>query len=336
MTKVLVTGATGFLGTNISHQLIEKGFEVRALGLPNSETKYIEHDKVEIMLGDITIPESIQKAVEGVDMIIHVAGDTSFWKKLFKRQRKINVDGARNVMQAALENNIKKVVHTATVDTIGFNPNGLADEHWDDDPANYNYANTGYNYADTKREGEQLVFEYAKKGLDVTIINPGSMMGPYDYTLQFGRLFMDIRDGNVPGIPCGGAPWAHVIEVAKAHVKAIDKGKQGERYICGGVNESYETQFKLIAESIDAKPPKTVFPRWILVTYARFCEFASRFTKKAPELNPGMARYMSVFPKYDSSKAQKELGFKIIPLKKMVEDARDWYIENGFFSLNTK
>ena len=335
MIKVLVTGATGFLGTNITHELLDRGYQVRAFGLPNSETKYIAHDNVEIMFGDITIPESVNKAVEGTDIIIHVAGDTSFWKKLFTRQRKINVDGVRHVMQAATEHKIQKVVHTATVDTIGYNPEGLADEHWDDDPANYNYANTGYNYADTKREGEQIAFDYAQKGLDVTILNPGSMMGPYDYTLQFGRLFMDIRDGNVPGIPCGGAPWAHVVEVAKAHVEAIEKGKPGERYICGGVNETYETQFKLIAESIGVEPPKSVMPRWILVTYARFCEFVSRFTKKPPELNPGMARYMSVFPKYDSSKAQRELNFQIVPLKKMIEDARDWYLENGLLELSS-
>lgn len=331
MTLILVTGATGFLGTNITLQLVEKGYNVRAFGLPNSIITYIEHKKVEIMLGDITIPESINKAVDGVDAVIHVAGDTSFWKKLFERQRKINVDGVRNVMQAALDAKVQKVVHTATVDSIGYNPDGLADEHWDDDPKNYNYVNTGYNYADTKREGEQIVFDYAKKGLNVSIINPGSMMGPYDYTLQFGRLFMDIRDGKVPGIPAGGAPWAHVVEVAKAHVSAIDKSKAGERYICGGVNETYKTQFTLIAESIGVEPPKRILPRRFLVGYARIAEFISKFTNKPPELNPGMARYMSVFPKYDSSKAEKELNFKIVPLKKMVEDARDWYIENNFF-----
>jgi len=332
MTKVLVTGATGFLGTNITHGLIEQGYKVRAFGLPGSTTKYIEHDDVEIVLGDITIPESIQKAAEGVDILIHVAGDTSFWKKLFKRQRKINVEGVRNVMDAALKSKVQKVIHTATVDSIGYNPNGLADEHWDDDPENYNYANTGYNYADTKREGEKIVFDYAEnKGLDVTIINPGSMMGPYDYTLQFGRLFMDLRDGKVLGILPGGAPFAHVEEVAKAHITAIDKGKTGERYICGGLNETYKSQFTLISESMGVDPLKRVLPKWLVVLYAHLCVFGSRFTKKPPELDPGQARYMSVFPKYDSSKAHKELGFKCIPLKKMVQDAHDWYEENGFF-----
>jgi dihydroflavonol-4-reductase len=330
MTKVLVTGATGFLGTNITLLLLDQGFKVKAFGLEGSTTKYIEKEGVEIVFGDITNIQSVENAIEGVDKIIHVAGDTSFWKKKFERQRKINVDGVRNIMQAAMDAKIEKVIHTATVDSIGYNSEGLADEHWDDNPKNYNYRNTGYNYADTKREGEHIVFDFAKKGLNVSIINPGSMIGPYDHTFQFGRLYLDIRDGKMLGIPPGGAPWAHVAEVAKAHIIALDKGKPGERYICGGINETYKVVFTLIAESINVEPPKKILPRWLVVTYARFCEFISKFSKKPPELNPGMARYMSVFPKYDSSKAEKELGFKLLPIKKMVEDARDWYIENGF------
>ena len=161
-------------------------------------------------------------------------------------------------------------------------------------------------------------------------INPGSMIGPYDHMLQFGRLFMDMRDGRLPGIPPGGAPWAHVKEVARAHIAALDKGRKGERYICGGVNETYRRLFALIAESVKVKPPRIVLPRWAMVFYGAVCELASAFTGKPPQINPGLARYMSVFPKYDSSKAERELGFKCIPLEQMVEDARLWYAENGF------
>ncbi|MHA1368648.1 MAG: NAD-dependent epimerase/dehydratase family protein [Promethearchaeota archaeon] len=327
MAEILVTGATGFLGTNVVLELLDKGYKhVRAFGLPGSVTKYINFPRVEIMFGDVTDFASVQKAVRGVDVVIHVAGDTSFWRRRFKRQREINVNGVRNVMQAALENNVQKVVHTSTVDTFGYNPDGLVDETW----THYNYHGWGYNYADTKRDGERIALEYSNKGLDVTVINPGSMVGPYDFTLQFGRLFMDIRDGKIPGVLPGGAPWAHVREVARMHVVAIDKGKTGEKYICGGINESYQTVFRLIAESINVEPPKRDLPRWFLVFYGYLCEFGSYFTGKHPEINPGQARYMSVFPKYDSSKAKAELGFKCIPIKKCIEDARDWYRENGY------
>ncbi|MGB9736330.1 MAG: SDR family oxidoreductase [bacterium] len=324
--EILVTGAGGFLGTNIVLNCLQKGWKVRAFTLPGSQTKYIQHPDVQIIYGDVADSEAIKYAMSSVDAVIHCAGDTSFWKKLFDRQRKTNVDGVKNVMQSALELKIKKVVHTSTVDAFGYNPDGLTDEHWN----LYNYAGWKYNYGDTKREGQLIALSYAKQGLDVVIINPGSMIGPFDHTLQFGRLFMDIRDHKIPAIPPGGAPWAHVNEVAKAHIVALEKGRRGEMYICGGINATYKTVFEEIARSINVKPPKFVMPGWMTVGYGYVMEFISNFTNKKPDLNPGQARYMSVFPKYDSSKAEKELGFVCVPIKKMVEDARDWYKENGF------
>jgi dihydroflavonol-4-reductase len=327
--KVLVTGGTGFLGTNIVLECIENGYEVRAFGLAGSETKYIKDLGVDFMAGDVTDPQSVKMAMEGMDYVIHVAGDTSFWNKLFERQRRTNVEGPRTIMQAALDSGVKRVIHTSTVDTLGYNPNGLADETWSD----YNYAGWKYNYGDTKREGEKIALSFVEKGLEVVVINPGSMIGPYDFTLQFGRLFMDILNGNLPGIPAGGAPWAHVREVAKAHVTALKKGRVGEKYICGGINATYKEIFGLIGKSIGMKPPGMVMPKWLLVMYGGISEFISRFTHKKPDMNPGQAHYMSVFPKYDSSKAEKELDFQCIPLEKMINDARDWYVQNGYFKL---
>lgn len=171
---------------------------------------------------------------------------------------------------------------------------------------------------------------HVQKGLDVVVINPGSMIGPFDHTLQFGRLFMDIRDGKIPAVLPGGAPWAHVREVAKAHVAALEKGRTGQLYICGGVHETYATVFAAIAHCLGVRPPRFTMAPWMTVAYGYLMEFLSNFTGKKPDLNPGQARYMSVFPKYDSSKAQQELGFVPVPLITMVEDARDWYRHNGF------
>jgi dihydroflavonol-4-reductase len=324
--KVLITGATGFLGTHIVKECLNQGYKVRGFGFPGSPTKYIEGDNVEIEFGDVCDKVAVKHAMNGVDAVIHVAGDTSFWKKRFERQRRTNIEGPRTVMQAALEEGVKRVVCTSTVDTFGFNPHGLADESW----ADFNYAGWGYNYAETKREGEKLALSFNSADLEVVVLNPGSMIGPYDFTLQFGRLFLDIRDGKVPGIPPGGAPWAHVEEVAKAHVSALNRGRPGEKYICGGINASYKEIFKRIAESIGKDPPKYVLPRWVTVVYGYLAELGANFTHRPPSLNPGQARYMAAFPQYDSTKAIRELGFGIVPLEKMIEDARDWYIQNGF------
>jgi len=263
--KVLVTGGCGFLGTNVVHALLEDDsddYEIRVLDLLGATTKYIEHDKVEIYYGSILNPEDLNLAMERIDYVIHCAGNTSDWFKTKKQQRQINVNGTRNVMEAAMKHNIKRVIHTSTIDTFGYNPQGLVDENWTD----FNY--TKNNYAITKREGEKIALSYVEKGLDVVVINPGSMIGPYDHTLQYGRLFGDLRDGKVPGVPPGGVSWGHVTEVAKAHVTALKHGRTGEKYICAGdettANTSYEEVFKEIAKIMNAEPPKNVFPITLL------------------------------------------------------------------------
>lgn len=324
--RCLVTGATGFLGTNLVHELVKDGWTVRAFGLPGSETRYIRDLPVEIMFGDVTNPADAHQAVAGMDVVFHVAGDTSFWKRNFARQRLINCEGPVNIATACLKLGVRRLVHTSTVDALGYNPEGLADEQW----PNYNYADTGYNYGDTKREGELRVKGYNSKELEVVVINPGSMIGPFDHTLQFGRLFFDLRDGMVPGVPKGGAPFAHVREVARAHIAAARKGRPGEGYICGGLNITYRELFEAIAAKFGKSAPRLDIPRWGFVLYGLVMELMAEFTHKPPEMNPGQARYMTAYPCYDSSKAVRELGFRIIPLARIIDDAYNWYRDNGF------
>ena len=325
--KCLVTGATGFLGTNLVHELVKIGWEVKAFGLPGSNVKYIETLPVSIIYGDVTDINDVDKAVAGCDVVFHVAGDTSFWKKNFDRQRRINVDGTSIVAEACLKHKVKRLIHTSTVDALGYNPGGIADEKW----AKYNYGNTGYNYADTKRIGEKLVKSYNDKGLEVVIVYPGSMIGPYDFTLQYGRLFFDLRDGKVPGCPKGGVSFGHVTEVAKAHITAANKGIPGEGYICAGENITYKALFDIIADKFGKKAPGFIMSRWMLVTYGYLMQTLAGFTGKAPDIDPGNARYMSVNAFYNSSKAIKELDYKLVTVTQMVDDAYDWYKQNGYF-----
>ena len=324
--KCLVSGATGFLGANLVHELIKDGWKVRAFGLPGSEVKHIESLPVEIMFGDVTNSDDVDKAVRGMDVVFHVAGDTSFWKRYFDQQRRINVDGPVNVAEACVRHKVKRMVHTCTIDALGYNPQGLTDETWTD----YNYAGTGYNYADTKREGEKRAMAFNSKGLEVVVIYPGSMVGPFDFTLQFGRLFFDLRDGKIPACPPGGIGLGHVTEVARAHIAAAKDGKAGEGYICAGVNATYRELFETIAAKFGKSAPKRDMPKPLFTAYGFLLELLSAFTGKPPEMNPGQARFMSVKAYYDSTKAVKELGYRIVSLSQMVDDAYDWYRSNGF------
>lgn len=325
--KCLVSGATGFLGTNLVHALVAAGWEVRAFGLPGSETRYIRELPVEIVYGDICNEADVSRAVGGVEVVFHLAGDTSWWKRHFERQRRINVDGALNVARACLKHGVRRLVHTSTVDALGYDPQGPATETW----PHYNYGGTGYNYADTKRAGERLLREFVGEGLELVVVYPGSMIGPYDFTLQYGRLFFDLRDGKVPGCPPGGVSFGHVAAVARAHIAAAEVGRSGEGYICAGVNVPYKDLFAAIAGCFGRPAPRLVFPRWAFVAYGLAGEAAATFSGQAPEVDPGMARYMSVNAYYDSSKAVRELGYEVVPLPTMIADAYEWYRRNGYF-----
>jgi dihydroflavonol-4-reductase len=325
--KCLVTGATGFLGTNLVHQLVEAGWDVRTIVRTGSNIEHIKSLPIEIVYGELANPGDVDSAVMGCDVVFNVAGDTSFWKKNFKKQQIINALVPSMIAEACIKNGVKRLVHTSTVDIFGYNPQGIANEKWTE----YNFINTGYNYADTKREGEKRVMLYNDKGLEVVVVYPGSMIGPYDFTLQYGRLFFDLRDGKVPGCPTGGASFAHVTEVAKAHVTAAVKGIPGEGYICAGENISYKALFDVISAKFGKKAPGFIMKRWMFVLYGYIMQFLSEFTGKAPEMDPGNARYVSINAWYDSSKAIKELDYHIIPVTKMIDDAYDWYKENGYF-----
>ncbi len=326
MKKCLVTGATGFLGANLVHELIKEGWAVRALGLPGSNTDYIEDLPVEIVFGDITISGDVDRAVAGCETVFHVAGDTSWWNKRFDRQRAINVDGTVNVARACLANGVGRMIHTSTIDAIGYNPGGVADETWQP----YNYGDSGYNYADTKREGERRLKDLIAQGLEAVIIYPGSMLGPYDFTLQYGRLFFDLRDGKVPGCPAGGVSFGHVTEVARAHIAAAVKGKPGEGYVCAGHNLTYRELFRAIAAYFNKPVPRLTISRRFLVAYGYLMQTLAAVTGIPPDIDPGMARYMSVNAFFDSAKAVRELDYVIPPFEKMLDDAYNWYCENGF------
>jgi len=328
--KCLITGATGFLGTNLVHELVKQGWDVRASGMHGSEVKYIKDLPVELVFADITIADEVDKIVEGCDVVFHVAGDTSFWKKHFDRQKKINVDGTINVAEACLKHGVKRLIHTSTLDVLGFNPTGGS---YDENTGRYNFDNMGYNYGDTKLEAEVRLRAYQSEALEIVFIYPGFMIGPYDYTLQIGRVFFDLAAGSLPGLLPGGGSYCHVTEVAKAHIAAAEKGRTGEGYLCAGMphsNISHADMFCRMAKEIGASPPKFVIPRPAFIAYGYLCELLSRVTNKPPEINPGQARYMSS-PQYAiSGKAIRELGYQVPSVETCIQDAVAWYRQNGY------
>ncbi len=325
--KCLVTGATGFLGTNLTHELVAAGWDVRASGFSGS-SKYIDSLPVEFVRADITDASRVDALVEGCEIVFHVAGDTSFWKKRFELQRRINVLGTTNIANACLRHGVQRLVHTSTLDVLGHDPSkALITE----ESGQFNFDQMGYNYGETKYEADTILRRYeAEHGLDVVFAYPGFLCGPYDFTLQLGSVFFELRDQSLPGSPCGGSSFCHVTDVARAHIAAAEKGCRGEAYTLGGHNMTTHDWFGLMAAAIDAMPPRRVIPEWALVAYGYGAEWWSYLTKKAPGMNPGQARYMSKFQYMDCSKAIAELDYVIPPVEEIIGDAVDWYRANGY------
>lgn len=328
--KCLVTGATGFLGTNLVHELVEQGWEVRACGMHGSETRYIESLPIEIRFADITDPAEVDDLVKGCEVVFHVAADTSFWKKHYDRQRRINVDGTCNVAEACRKYGVRRLVHTSTIDVLGYNPTGGS---FDEDTGHFNFIDMGYNYGETKLEAEVRLKAYASADLEIVYIYPGFMVGPFDYTLQLGRVLFDLKQGKLPGYPPGGGSFCHVRQVAAAHVAAAARGRPGEAYLCAGMphtNLSYATVFRQMAAAVGARAPRYTIPRAAMVAWGYFCELTASFTNTPPEMNPGQARYMSL-PQYAiSGKAIRELGYVVPPVEDCIADALAWYRANGY------
>jgi dihydroflavonol-4-reductase len=322
----LVTGATGFLGTNLVHELVSKGWRVRAFGLPGSPDDWIRQRDVEIVFGDVTRASDVRAAVDGVDVVFNVAGDTSWWRRLRERQRRVNVEGPVVVAEACVAAGVRRLVQTSTADVFGVLD--AAERTPRDETASYNLAGTGYRYGDTKLAGDQRLRAFLER-LEVVWIHPGAMLGPFDFTLQYGRLFADLREGRVPAVPRGGTSWAHVVEVARAHVAAAEHGEPGASYLCAGVNASYREVFTRMAEHVGASPPRRQVPERVLVAYAHLLQAWAELRRRPPQLDPGYARFVSRYGAYDSSRAVRELGYAIPPLEQMITDAHDWYVANG-------
>jgi len=324
--RCLVTGGTGLLGLNLVRQLAGEGWSVSVLSRGEANRRWLSDLPVTFFTGDVGDPAGLDAAVAGQEVVFHVAGDTGFWRRRYPAQWRTNVDGTVNVIEAARRAGVRRVVHTSTVDAIGFDPHGVADETW----AEFNLGRFGYHYAVSKREAEKRALAFDGDGIEVVAIQPASMIGPYDVTLQFGRLFGELRDGKVAAVPGGGACFNDVRAVAEAHVAAADRGRAGERYICAGETITYRRLFEAIAKRMSVRAPRLTAPRWALIGYGWLAEAAAGFTGQPPEINPGMAYYMSCTPVYSSAKAVAELGYRIMPFEQSLDDAHRFLAENGF------
>ena len=318
-----VTGATGFVGLNLVEELLAQGWRVIALHRAGSELKYLQRMQAERVTGDITDANAVRRAMpQGVDAVFHVAGDTNLWSRRNAAQDRINIDGTRNVVDAALERRALRLVHTSSISAYGLQ-RGRLDERT---PLLGKYSSVNYNRS--KHLAEEAVRAGIARGLDAVILNPGAILGPYD-TRNYARLVRLVAARKLPGVPPGALPFCHVREVARAHVAAFEKGRKGENYLLGGADASFVELLREIGAALGMPVPARPTPAWVLRLLGAFGALSGALTGKEPTLTPETARQATRELTCDCAKAMRELGYRAVPLRDMVRDCVNWLAAEG-------
>ncbi|MFD6267925.1 NAD-dependent epimerase/dehydratase family protein [Nocardia asteroides] len=320
--RCLVTGATGFVGANLVRELLAAGHEVTATGMPGSPTRWLDDLPVTIDLADLTAAGTARRLVEGQDWVLHVAGDTSTWSGLAERRRLVNSVVPAVLADAALAAGVRRFLHTSTTDVLGYFPDGSP---VDEDGGSHLFTGIGYHYADTKLAGEVAVRRRLDRGLDLVVVYPGFMIGPFDFTLQIGRVIRAMQRGERYPCPPGTTSWCDVRSVARGMVAAVESGNTGESYILAGVNSSYHEVFTRIATLVGARKMPMRLHRHLLSAAGAVGDLTGLLTRSAPGIDSGLARYLSLPQAASSVKATREIGYHPGEITAAISDAARWY-----------
>ncbi|UYP46998.1 ADP-L-glycero-D-manno-heptose-6-epimerase [Candidatus Lokiarchaeum ossiferum] len=325
--KVLVTGANGFIGANLVHELIKDGTDVRVTTRKGSDTRNLDNLDVEKVYCDIRDKESVKAALKGCDTLYHTAAYFAHWSPNTHLFYDINVEGTRILFEEALAQGLQKVVYTSTSNSIGSHGVG----NYVNETAEFNGWESGDHYAISKYLAEIEAQKICKKGLPLVIVNPTLVIGVRDRKpTPSGALIVDIANRNMPGYIEGAINVIDVEDVARGQIQAAKKGKIGERYLFGNENLFVGEFFQLIADIAGVKPPKLKIPYRVALLLGHLFQVGSRISKKPPVVSVSQVKLGKMGEHFDCSKAVSELGLKQTPIKTTIEKAIKWYRENGY------
>jgi dihydroflavonol-4-reductase len=325
--RVLVTGATGFVGSQLAAALVDRGDTVRVLRRKNSSTVALDGLDVEHLYGDILEPDAVAAAVRGCECVFHVAALSSYWRARAADVYRVNVEGTRIVMDACLKAGTSRVVHTSSAAAVGVRRDGRpSDETQPFDPREKRFA-----YAHSKHLAEQEVARVVKLGLPAVIVNPAVVIGPGDHNLISGSMIVEMAKRPLPGCPPGGVCMTDIDAVVAGHLAAAERGRIGERYILGGENLFYREITRTIAEVVGCRVPRWRIPRWVMPPAAAALDLFNHFVAR-PIASGDQLRLSAHNAFFDSGKAVAELGYRILPYRGAVERAYQWYLEHGYLT----
>jgi dihydroflavonol-4-reductase len=332
-----VTGATGFLGSHVARVLAEDGADLRLLVRPTSDLRNLDGFKADRVTGDLRDPALIERALAGCDVVFHVAADYRLWVRDPAEMYRSNVEGTRSVLEAARKQGVRRVIYTSSVATMGFNSIrrnaadhvavGVADE---DSPVSL--AEMIGHYKRSKFMAEQVAFEAAKSGVDVVVVNPSTPIGERDIKpTPTGRIVVDFLKRKFPAYVETGLNLVDATECARGHVRALEKGRRGERYILGGENLTLKQILDRLGAITGLKSPTVKLPYGFAFATAVVDEMVTgRILGREPRATIDAVRMGRKMMFVSSAKAERELGWRATSVDGALRRSVNWFRANGY------
>jgi dihydroflavonol-4-reductase len=329
MKKVFVTGATGFIGASLVRELLVRGCEVKALTRPDSDRRNLLGLDIELCQGDLCDSTSLERGLACCDTLFHAAADYRLWTKNPAAMYAVNVQGTRNILEAALKLGVSKVVYTSSVGTLGNPGDGTPGK--EDTPVSF--ADMVGHYKKSKFLAEREAESFIPRGLPLVIVNPSTPVGPLDIKpTPTGKIIVDFLNRKMPAYLDTGLNIIDVEDCARGHVLAAIRGRVGEKYILGNENLTLRQIFELLEDISGIRSPKVRLPYKPILVAAYINEVISQLTGKEPLIPLAGVRMAGKFMFFDSSKAVNQLGLPRQPVKVSLQKAVDWFRSEGYAS----
>ncbi len=325
--KLFITGATGFVGAHVALQAAQQGANLRLLARPTSNRSHLP-PSADLITGDLRAPEAFASALQGCDALIHVAADYRLWVPDPAEMYKANVEGTRRLLRLAREAGVPRVVYTSSVATMGFRKDGTVV----DETTPVGEIDMIGHYKRSKWMAEQVAVEAARAGQHVMILNPTTPIGALDTKpTPTGRIVVDFLNRNFPAYVETGLNLVDVREIARMHLHALEVGRPGERYILGGENLTLKQILDRLAELTGLPSPKAKVPHAVAMGFAFFDELVTgKLRGREPRATVEAVRMGRKMMFASSAKAERELGFQVLPVQEALREACRWFLANGY------
>jgi dihydroflavonol-4-reductase len=321
--KALVTGATGFVGAAVTRKLLARGYAVRAMARANSDKQNLADLDVEFAIADLQDADSLTRAVQDTQLLFHVAADYRLWVPDPAAMYATNVEGTRNLLLAAMDAGVERIVYTSSVATLGIPPNGQPGR--EDTPTSIE--NMVGPYKRSKFMAEEVVRHLANtERCPVVIVNPSTPIGPGDIKpTPTGRVILDAINGRIPAFVDTGLNIVHVDDVAEGHLLALDKGRVGEHYVLGSEDMSLEVLLGKVAGIVGRRAPRMRIPLPLAMGVAHVTEAWARISGSEPQVTLDAVRMARKKMYFASDKAIRELGYRPRSGDLAIADAVAWF-----------